>query len=123
MFLISIIVIIVILFILYNNNLENFSGGTNIQLNSNDASPTETTLTQYRPYWLSTFYKQQPTNYSESEYAQTVSDDFNQDFDANGNSFGIINENFSCGKCNRKYNNLYNVNDYIVTNDYEQIKL
>ena len=120
------ILIIVILFILTNNYEHFFSGGTNIQLNSNDASPTQTTLTQYRPYWLSTFYNQQPT--SELEYAQTVSNDFDNNFDVNGNNRGIINEQFSCGnkKHNRKHNRkqkLYNINDYIVSNNYEQIKM
>ena len=120
MFLI-IIIVIVILFIL-TNNIEYFSGGTNIQLNSNDSSPTETTLTQYRPYWLSTFYEQNPN--SELEYAQTVENDFNQNFDVDGNGRGVINETFSCRQCNKKNKKkLYNINDYIVSNDYEQIRL
>ena len=115
------IVAIVVIFFLLSNNKENFSGGTNIQLNSNDASINETTLTQYRPYWLSTFYKQQPT--TELEYAQTVANDFNQNFDVNGNGYGVINERFSCGKCNKNKDYFYNINDYIVTNDYEQLRV
>jgi hypothetical protein len=117
MFLLWIIIIIIVLFFI-TKNYENFSGGTNIQLNSNDASPTETTLTQYRPYWLSTFYKENPT--SELELSQTVLNDFDNNFNNNLD----INENFSCNKCknNRKYK-LYNINDYIVSNNYEQIKM
>lgn len=133
--LLTIIVIITILFILTNNYENFFSGGTNIQLNSNDLSPTQTTLTQYRPLWLSTFYKQQPT--TELEFAETVSNDFNNNFDVLGNNKGILNENFSCNKCKKnkdivnenfscgkwKNHNLYNINDYIVSNNYEQIKM
>ena len=120
MFLLLIIIIIILLFI-FNNNIEYFSGGTNIQLNSNDASPTQTTLTQYRPYWLKTFYNQEQPTY-EQEYAQTVADDFNQNFDNDGNNFGIINERFECNKCNKK-NNLYNIADYVVSNNYEQVRI
>ena len=122
MFLLWIVVIIIIVFILTNNYEHFFSGGTNIQLNSNDASLTETTLTQYRPYWLSTFYKQQPTN--ELEFTQTVSNDFDNNFDVNGNNKGVIKENFSCKKYeNNIKHKLYNINDYIVSNNYEQIKM
>ena len=125
MFLLWIVFIIIVLLIIAKK-YEHFSGGTNIQLNSNDASPTETTLTQYRPYWLSTFYKQQPT--SELELSQTVSNTFDNNFDVSGNNKSIINEDFSCSK--RKHNvkhnikhKLYNINDYIVSNNYEQIKI
>ena len=115
------LILIIILLFIINNNIEYFSGGTNIQLNSNDSSPTQTTLTQYRPYWLKTFYNQEkPT--SEQEYAQTIYDDFNQKFDDNGNNFGIINERFECNKCNKK-NNLYDLSDYIVSNDHVQLKM
>jgi hypothetical protein len=123
MFLILILVLIILFFL--TRNTESFSsGGTNIQLNSNDASPTETTLTQYRPYWLPTFYQQDNVPTSELDYAKTISDDFNQNFDVNGNHYGVINENFNCNKW-RKYNKnrFYNVNDYIVSNDYEQLRI
>ena len=93
MFLILIIILIIILLLL-NCNIEHFtSGGTNIDLNSNDASPTETTLTQYRPYWLPTFYENYPKKYykddiiiypssygdyplTKTEFKNTISDDF-----------------------------------------------
>ena len=131
MFLILIIIIIIILLLL-NCNVENFtSGGTNIDLNSNDASLNQTTLTQYRPYWLPTFYEYSPKKYYEddiviypssygdypltkTEFTNTVSDDFNI------NSDGDINRNYSCKNNNIAYRQ---INDYIVSNDYVQVKI
>lgn len=103
---------------LFNNTEEEFSGGTNIQLNSNDASPTETTLTQYRPYWLKTFYEQNEMDKFVEPDIVYIPD--KEKTDIYGNYYKDITENFCCG---RNKNKIYDINDYIVTNDDEQLKL
>ena len=132
MFLILIIILIILLLFL-NCNVEKFtSGGTNIDLNSNDASLTETTLSQYRPYRLSTFYERYPVRHykedsiiypsSYGDYPIKELEHENIVIDGFDNTKKKIHEEFVC--CNKKNNRkFFPINNQIVSNDYVQAEI
>ena len=78
---ILIILLLVVIFLLYEkmNVREGFSGGVNIQMNSNTVSPI------LDPY----FYDIKPSQ--QAEYANTVAYDMNHPYDINGDGEGVIN--------------------------------
>ena len=80
---ILIILLLVVVFLLYEkmNVMEGFSGGVNIQMNSNTVSPV------LDPY----FYDIKPSQ--QLEYADTVAYDMNNSYDVNGDGIGVTNMN------------------------------
>ena len=60
-------IIIIIVFYFSNNSFEFFSGGTTIQMNSNDASPNETTLSYYNPLILPIYYQDGTNTITEND--------------------------------------------------------
>lgn len=80
---ILIILLLIIIFLLYNNNTihEPFSGGSNIQMNSNSISPI------LDPY----IYDIKPSE--QQEYADTIAYDMNHPFDVDGDGYGVTNLN------------------------------
>ena len=111
---ILIILLFVVIFLLYEKMdvSEGFSGGVNIQMNSNTISPV------LDPY----VYDIKP--YQQAEYANTIAYDMNHPYDIDGNGEGVTNldgakeideivndeldninpvEGFRCG-CNTRWN-------------------